>query len=145
MKQPDVYERISLLFCRLILRDSTERPRFMIEPLPGAAWGAAVYLGEPPNPFVEHYARQKVIKAEGLPEGSGHYRAAVAPSAGEAIDELERVLREGLRMRIVGDLSTWDHATGKPWPGVAPVVRVEARPDEPDPADRLPKKLASGR
>jgi len=141
MKQPDIFERIALTFCRLLNRESTERPRFLIEPLPGSAWGAAVYLGEPPKPFTEHYARKQIIKAEGLPESPGHFwRAAVASSAGEALEELDRVLREGLYLRINGDLAIWDQATGKPWPGVAPVPRIEARPDEPDPAERDTRK-----
>lgn len=142
MTQPDTYERIALFFCRLLQRDTTERPRFQIEPLPGAAWGAAVYLGDPPTPFKEHYVRKELIKTEYLPVEPGHfYRAAVAPSASQALAELERSLEQTMKARVEGDLVVWDQATGAPWPGVAPVPRIEARPDEPDPADMQDLKV----
>jgi hypothetical protein len=152
MTQPDTYERIALFFCRLLQRDTTERPRFQIEPLPGAWWGAAVYLGDPPAPFKELYLRNGVIKADCVIQASpGHfYWAAVATSASRALVGLEQSLVQALKNRIEGDLAIWDQATGTPWPGVAPVPRIEARPDDPDPAElqdqkRRQRLLSSGK
>lgn len=146
MKTGDVFERVASLFCRVIQRDTTERPGFVVEPLQGADWGAAVYLGKVPKPFQEHYDRQRRVKA--ALEGCGQadlYCSAVGQSASAALEALEGSLREELRRRILGDLSAWETATGAQWPGVAPVERVEARPNEPDPSEaewKTPRRRA---
>lgn len=130
MNHMDAFERVARLFCRVLQRDSTERPSFMVVPLDGSQWGAAVYIGEAPEILAKHYARGRGVQEP--PARGDSFCSSVGDSPSSALHMIECELIDDLRDRIQGDLGVWEQVTGEPWPGAAPVARVPANPESPD-------------
>lgn len=110
----DRFDAISVLFLRVLQRDSTEAPKVVVSPAKGAQWVAAVFIGEPPKELLTHYQRGAVGEAmTRAPTLSEAFRIATGSSGEGALIALELGLRDALKARLLADLSAWERATGR--------------------------------
>jgi hypothetical protein len=113
----DIFSLCGAIFVRLLQRDQTERPRFVLAPGKGAEWHAAVYLGDAPPKIADHYEHVALVKGTGLGrEGGVSHFTATGPGGVAAVEALRDGLVQALRERIESDSSLCDRATAAPLP-----------------------------
>ncbi len=93
------FERIKVLFLRLLQRDQSEAPRMSTVCGKGRTVYAVIYLGESVPAILEHYERTAVVKGEQRQaKGETAWKAAQGSSEEEARGRCRRV-RRGRRGR----------------------------------------------